>query len=219
MKRVVAELLRNRTTWQLVAIAAVCTIAGLAISYQVYSSTRRMLSPLLTVIFGGGAAALVLALVRRGEEVARGGPALRLWGNLIAAVALIAGLIAFVTYSLGHFKTPMIAGCNVVMLPTTLAERQAALASAEARLRSPFAWLPGLLDDAADRECERSRVDLARVEQGLCTRWPLVDRSCVCGEERYPYDRCAAPNCLYAPGMPDKFDCVGDDIPDGYLGR
>jgi len=219
MKRAVAELLRHRTTWQLVAIAAVCTIAALLITYNVYSSTRRTISPLLTVLFGCGGAALVLALVRRGEEVERGGPALRLWGSLFAVVVGLAGLIGFGTYSFGHFKTPMIAGCNAARLPDTLAERRAELVEAEARLRSPFAWLPGLLDGAAARECAWTRDDLARVEQGLCTRWPLVDVSCVCGEERYPYARCEKPNCLYAPGMPDKFDCVGDDIPDGYIGH
>jgi len=219
MKRAVAEVLRQRTTWQLVAIAAVCTVAGLALTYNVYASTRRTISPLLTVIFGCGGAALFMALVRRGEEVARGGPALRLWGSLLGVVALLAGLIAYVTYSFGHFKTPMIAGCNAAMLPDTLPARQGALAEAEARLRSPFAWLPGLFDDAAARECERSRVDLARVERGLCTRWPLVDRGCVCGEERYPYGRCGEPNCLYAPGLPDRFDCVGDEIVEGYLGH
>lgn len=99
-----------------------------------------------------------------------------------------------------------------------LAERRAAQAEAEAeaRLRSPFAWLPGLLDGRAAEECEISRRDLERVEAGLCTRWPLVDTSCVWGEERYPYARCAEPSCLYAPGMVDKFDCVGDEIVEGY---
>jgi hypothetical protein len=219
MKRVIAELLRKRTTWQLVAIAAVCTIVGLLITYNVYTTTRKAISPLLTVIFGVGGAALVLALVRRGEEVERGGPALRLWMTLLAGVLAIAGLIAVGTYSFGHFKTKMISGCNASVLPDTLSARKEALAEAEARLWHPFAWLPGLVDGAAARECERSRNDLARVEQGLCTRWPLVDQTCRCGDESYPYARCAEPNCLYAPGLPDKFDCVGVDIPDGYIGH
>ena len=219
MKRAIAGFLRYRTPWQLVAIAAVCTSVGLLISYNVYTTTRNQLAPLLTVLFGCGGAALFMAFVRRGEQVERGGPALRLWVNLLVGVALVGGAIGFLTYCFGHFKTPMIAGCNAARLPKTLAERRAAQAEAEARLRSPFAWLPGLLDDGAARECEISRRDLERVEQGLCTRWPLVDRTCACGEERYPYARCAEPTCLYAPGMPDKFDCVGDDIPEGYLGR
>lgn len=219
MKRVVAEFLRDRTTWQLVAIAAVFTILGLLIIDNTYSSTRRTLAPLLTVIFGTAGAALFMAAYKRGLEARQGGPAGRLWASFVAAVLAIAGSIAFTTYSFGHFKTRMIAGCNGSVLPETLAERRAALAEAEARLRSPFALLPRLASDEAVRECQRSRADLERVDRGLCTRWVLTDVTCTCGEESYPYARCAEPNCWYAPGKPDFFECVGDDIPDGYIGH
>lgn len=219
MKRAVAELLRGRTTWQLVAIAAVLTVVGLLVTYNVYASTRRQIAGLLTLLWGVGGAALVLAAYKRGQEVERGGPALRLWGSFVGVVLALAGLVAYVTYAFGHFKTDMIAGCNGSLLPETTAERRAALVEAEARLQSPFAWPVRLLDDEAARECARSRADFERLERGLCTRWVLHDVTCTCGEESYPYARCAEPNCWYAPGKPDLFTCVGDDIPDGYIGH
>lgn len=217
MKRVVAEFLRNRGAWQLVAIAAGCAIVGLYVIYTSYSSTLRQISGLLTLLFGVGGAALILALVRRHEEIGRAGrPARAAWLRFVAAIVGLAGTIAFVTYSFGHFHTHMLAGCGASLLPKTFAERQAALVEAEARLRSPFALLPGLASDQAARKCARSRADLARVEQGLCTDWPLVDRPCACGAERYPYARCEEPRCLYEPGLPDRFDCPGDPVPEGY---
>lgn len=219
MRQAVAAFLKNRTTWQLVAIAAVMTIAGLLLAYNVYSSTRRALAPTLTVIWGTGGAALFMAAYRRGLEVERGGPGLRLWSTFVAVVLLLGGGIAYLTYSFGHFKTDMIAGCNGSLLPETLAERRAALEEAEARLRSPFAWPVRAIDGEAVKECARSRADLGRLDRGLCTRWPLMDQSCTCGAESFPYARCKEPNCWYAPGKPDFFECVGDDIPDGYIGH
>lgn len=216
VKAAIAALLRYRTAWQLVAITVATTISGLLIIYNTYSSTRRTFAPLLTLIFGIGGAALILAFVRRSEQ--RGErPAGRWWATFVAAVLGLAGTIAYATYSLGHFKTAMIAGCNAARLPETLAERQAELAEAEARLSHPLAWPVRMIDDSAEYECAETRADLARQGQGLCTRWPLVDQTCVCGEESYPYARCKEPNCLYAPGLPDKFDCPGDVIPDGYF--
>lgn len=219
MKRAIAEILRYRTAWQLVAIAAVCTSGALLFIYNTYSSTQRQFKWLLMLLFGIAGAALILAIVRRGEQIAQSGGAGRMWLRFVAVVLGTAGLIAFATYSLGHHRRTMISTCNGSLLPDRLDERRAALASAEASLNSPFALLPRLLDDEAVRECERSRDDLARVEQGLCTRWTLLDQACICGEESYPYARCAEPNCLYAPGLPDRFDCPGDMIPDGYIGH
>lgn len=83
--------MRYRTTWQLVAITAVCTSVGLLITYNVYATTRSVISPLLLVLFGCGGAALFMAVVWRGEEVERGGAALRLWRNLVVAVVLVGG--------------------------------------------------------------------------------------------------------------------------------
>lgn len=216
MKRAAARLLRSRTTWQLVAIATVCTALALAILYGVRASTLRRLKSLLVLLFAGGGAALILACVRRGEEIQRHGQAARMWTRLLAVVLAIAGLLAFVTYSFGHHRRAMIAGCNASLLPPTTAARGEALGAAEAALRSPFALLPRLLDDRAARECARSRADFERAAQGLCTRWPLVDSACACGDERYPYARCSEPRCLYDPGMPDRFDCPGDPILAGY---
>lgn len=218
MKRAIAELLRKRTAWQLVAIAAVCAIAGLTVIYSVYASTLRKIQPLLVMLFGIGGAALILAFVRHDADLRERVQVARGWLSFVAAILGLAGAIAFVTYSFGHYKTRMIARCNTARLPDRLAERRAALAQAEAALGSPFALLPGLLDDKAARECEASRRDLERVDQGLCTKWPLVDHPCACGDERYPYARCPEPNCLYqhAPDKPDRFDCPGDPILDGY---
>lgn len=212
MKRLVAILLRNRGAWQLVAIAAACTCAALWMIYGLYSSTLKILRPLLIVLFGLAGAALVLALVRRAEDIGRGGESPPTWWRFIAVILAVAGLIAFGTVSLGHHRRSMVAGCNASLLPETLAERKEALARAEAALWSPFALLPRLIDDEAVRECERSRADLARVEQGLCTRWVIPGRACECGDESYPYARCEAPRCLYEPGKPDIFDCPGDPI-------
>lgn len=214
MKRVVAEFLRRRSVWQLVVIAALCTSIGLSIIYNSYSSTLKRLGPVLVVLFGTAGAALILAVVRCGEDIERGvGPG---WRRLMIVVLGLASAIAFVTYSFGHHVTRMHAGCNGSLLPETLPERRAALAEAQQRLRSPFALLPRLLDDTAVRECERSQADLQRVEKGLCTNWPLLDVTCACGEERYPYARCPEPRCLYHPGKADRFDCVGDAPPEGY---
>jgi hypothetical protein len=212
MKRLVAFFLQNRSAWQLVAIAAVCTSAALWMIYGLYSSTLKMLQAVLIVLFGVAGAALVMAVVRRSEDIGRGGERPPTWGRFIVVVLGLAGLIAFVTYSFGHHRRTMIAGCNGSLLPETLAARKEALAGAEAALRSPFALLPRLVDDEAGRECERSREDLARVEQGLCTRWVLTDLACKCGDEQYPYERCSEPRCLYEPGKPDIFDCPGDPI-------
>jgi len=214
MKRLVAMLLRHRSAWQLVIIAVVCTGAALWMIYGLRSSTLRMLQAVLIVLFGFGGAALVLAFVRRGEDIARGGAAAPGWPRFVAVVLGLAGLVAFATYSLGHHRRDMVAGCSASLLPDSLEERRAALAAAEAALRSPFALLPRLLGDAAVRACETSRADLARVEQGLCTRWPVPGLACSCGEEQYPYARCAAPLCLYEPGEPGRFDCPGD-LPSG----
>lgn len=209
MKRVVAELLRHRTVWQLVAIATLCVVAGLLLIYNSYSSTLRQMQPLLVLIFATGGAALFMAVVRRAE---RGGG----WSSFIAVVLGIAGVIAFVTYSAGHFATVMVASCNAARLPPTLAERRAALAQAEANLRSPFALLPALYDDGAARECARSRGDIARADEGKCLTWPIVGHACDCGAERYPYARCPEPRCLWDEGVPDRFDCPGDPVPQGY---
>lgn len=216
MKRVLAELLRKRSAWQLVAIAALCSIVGLYIIYTSYSSTLRKLQSVLVLLFGIGGAALILALVRRAEDLKGVADAGRRWLVFLAAIVGLAGAVAFVTYSFGHHARDMVARCEAARLPETLAERQAALAGAEADLRSPFALLPGLLDDEAARSCEESRLDLARVDQGLCTRWVLVGQACACGDERYPYARCPEPRCLYAAGLPDRFDCPGDPILEGY---
>ena len=75
-----------------------------------------------------------------------------------------------------------------------------------------FALLPRLLDDSAVRECERSRKDLDRAAQGLCTHWTIAGLACRCGAEQYPYARCAQPNCLYEGGT-ERFDCPGDPVP------
>lgn len=215
MRRAIAELLRGRSVWQLVAIAAACTCLGLYVVYNSYASTLRQSSGLLTVLFASGGAALLYACYRRAEEAGRAGQAAG-WGRFFGVVLALAGTIAFVTYSFGHHRRHMLAGCGASLLPKTHAEREAALERAEAALRSPFAWLPRLVSDQAARTCARSRADLARVEQRLCTEWPLVDRPCRCGEERYPYARCEEPRCLYEPGLPDRFDCPGDPVPAGY---
>lgn len=217
MKRVVAELLRHRTPWQLVAIATVCTSLALWIIYTSYSSTLKQISAVLVLIFGIGGAALFMAIFRRAEDIEKKGAAAPRLTPFLVAILGLAGLIAFVTYSFGHHRRDMVAGCSAArFLGKTLPERQADQARAEANLRSPFAWLPALLSDAGARECERGRLDLARVEQGLCTDAPLEDRSCACGPETYPYARCKEPRCLYQPGLPDRFDCPGDPIPEGY---
>ena len=215
MKRL-AALLRHRASWQLVLIAALCVGLALLIGYRAYASTLRQLRPVLMLLYGVGGAALVLAPVRRAEELRGKAGAARGWAALALWIVGAGGLLAFLTYSFGHHATHMVAGFNAARLPDTLPERQAALAAAEAELRSPFALLPALLDDAAARECDESRRDLARVDDGKCTRWPIDGLACACGDERFPYPRCPRPNCLYAPGKPDRFDCPGDPVPQGY---
>ena len=98
MKRVVAEVLRHRTVWQLVAIAALCVAAGLLLIYNSYSSTLRQIQPLLVLIFATGGAALFMAVVRRAEQGGR-------WSSFFAVVLGIAGLIAFVDVPIVHYST------------------------------------------------------------------------------------------------------------------
>lgn len=215
MKRLIADLLRHRSAWQLVAIAAVCTAAALLITYNVYASTLRQIQGLLILIYGVGGAALFFSFVRRDEEIKQAGGG-KGWARFLGGILATAGLIAYATYSLGHYSRHMIAGCNAAKLPDSLPERQADMAAAEARLRSPFALLPRLYTDMAARECEVSRRDLDRVDAGKCTRWPIAGLACACGDETFPYARCPAPNCLYAPGLPDVFDCPGDPVREGY---
>lgn len=217
MKQLMATFLRGRTTWQLVAIAAVLVSLALFMSLWPYQSTVRALKPALIVLYGTGVAALILALVRRGEDVQKGGPALRMWLTLLAGILGIAGAIGFATYSLAYFGDRLQGTCNGALLPDTYAEREAALAAAEAKLASPRALLTRLVDGAVNRDCANARRDFERTEQGLCTEFMLVDRPCKCGEENYPYARCKEPTCMSAPGLPDRFDCVGDTIPPGYL--
>ncbi len=218
MKRFIAAILRHRTVWQLVVIAALSTSVALWILYGSYASTVRQLRPLWLLLFAITGTALVLAGVRCAEDIARSGGAGKKVRRLVLAVLGLAAAIFFVTYSFGHHKTRMMAACNASLLPDTLGARREALAAAQAGLRSPFAALPRLFDDAAGRECARSEADLARVEQGLCTKWTLRDQACTCGEERYPGARCEEPRCLYDPGKPDRFDCPGDALPEGYSG-
>lgn len=217
MKRLIAGFLRHRSAWQLVLIAALGTSAALLITYNVYSSTLRQIQGLLMLLYGVAGAALILAFVRRDEEIKQSGGTRR-WSILLLGIVALAGLIAFTTYSLGHYGRDMIAAYNAAKLPDTLAERQAAMDRAEAGLRSPFALLPRLFDDMAARECAVSRRDLDRVDRGQCARWPIAGLACTCGAETYPYSRCPTPNCLYAPGLPDLFDCPGDPVREGYYG-
>lgn len=213
MKALIARLLRHRSSWQLVVIAAVMVSVALLISYNVYSSTRRAMGPVFVVLYAIAGTALILACVRIAEE---GGGARR-WSTRIGAVVGLGGLIAAATYGFGHLNTEMRGSCNGALLADTYAERKADLEAAEAKLKQPLAWLPRLWDDVAGRDCARTRADLERVEQGLCTQFTLVDRPCVCGAESFPYARCKQPNCLMAPGLPDKFDCPGDMIPPEYI--
>ncbi|MCB9703785.1 MAG: hypothetical protein H6711_17950 [Myxococcales bacterium] len=213
MKRLIAAFLRGRSAWQLLVIAVITTSAGLLMIYQLRSSTLRMLKIVLMLLFATAGAALIVGLVRRAEEVQAG----RRWLPYLGGILGSAAVIAFATYSLGHFRRDMIAGCNYARLPDTIEERRAEMAEAEARLRSPFAILPALTSDAAARECEESRADLDRLDRGLCTHWPIKGVECVCGDERAPYARCPEPRCMHAPGVADRFYCVGDDI-DGHPG-
>lgn len=212
MKRMIAAFLRHRSAWQLVAIAVVSTSVALWMSHSLYQSTLRMLRPVLIVLWALAGLSLVLALVRRGEDIKNGGDRPPTWWRFLAAILGLAGLITFVTISLAYHGRHMISSCNASLLANTLAEREADLAAAEASLRSPFALLPRLLDDSAVRECERSRKDLDRVAQGLCTHWTIAGLACRCGAEQYPYARCAKPNCLYEGGT-ERFDCPGDPVP------
>lgn len=212
MKQAIATLLRHRSSWQLILIAAVAVSVALLISYNVYSSTRQALKGVFILLYGIGGAALILAMVRISEE---GGG--RRWLTRQSAVLGLGGFIAITTYGFGHYNTEMRGSCNGAKLPETYAEREAAIVAAEAKLKHPLAWLPRLWNDVAGRDCARTREDFARVERGLCTEFTLVDRPCVCGDERYPYARCKEPTCMSAPGLPDRFDCPGDVIPDGYL--
>jgi hypothetical protein len=214
MKRLVAAFLRNRTVWQLVAIAAVCTSVALWMSFGLYQTTLKTLKPVLIVLWALPVVALILAFVRRAEDIKRAGDSPPTWWRLIAAILGLAGLITFVTISFAYHRRDMISRCNGSLLPETLEGRKQALAEAQATLRSPLAWLPRLVDDNAVRECERSRLDLERVERGLCTRWPIIGLACQCGEEEYPYARCPEPNCLYKTGI-EHFDCPGDPIVEG----
>lgn len=213
MKRAIAGFLRYRSSWQLILIAAVLVGAALLISLSVYSSTRRQLASLLMLLYGVGGAALVLAAVRIAEE--GGGP--RRWLTRLAGVLGLGGFIAWAAYGFGYFNTEMRGSCNGALLARTYAERKADLEAAEAKIKHPFGWLPRLWSDEAGRDCARTRKDFERTMQGLCTEFPLVDRPCICGEERYPYARCERPTCMTAPGLPDRFDCVGDVIPDEYI--
>ena len=90
MKRLLAELLRKRTAWQLVAITALCTIAGLLLIYNSYSSTLRKIQSLLVLLFGIGGAALILAFVRRASDLQGRADAARGW---LRFVAVIVGLV------------------------------------------------------------------------------------------------------------------------------
>lgn len=213
MKRGIAALLRYRTSWQLVAIATVTSAIGLAILFTSYQSTLRQLKPVLIALFGIGGAALILAFVRRSEEIAAG--TARGWGRLLAGIAGVVALTSFVTYSLAIDEREATSSCNAAMLPETRGEREAALVAAEAGLRTPFALFHQRFRDRATRECQRTRADFDRLKEGLCTHWPLKDQSCRCGEETFPYARCEEPRCLYEPGWPDLFYCVGDDLPPG----
>ncbi|MEZ4449109.1 MAG: hypothetical protein R3B09_06485 [Nannocystaceae bacterium] len=213
MKREIAALLRHRSSWQLIGIATVGVVVALAIVFSSYQSTLRTLKPVLIALFGGAGAALLLAFVRRSEEIAAG--TARGWGRMLAAILAIAATTTFVTYSLVVHERESTSSCNAAILADTLAEREADLAAAEARLRGPFALFHQRINDRATRECERTREDLERLKSGLCTRWPLKDQTCRCGEETFPYARCEEPRCLHEPGWPDLFYCVGDDLPPG----
>lgn len=212
MKRLIAAFLRHRSAWQLVAISVVSTSIALWMSHSLYQTTLRMLRPVLIVLWALAVLALVLALVRRAEDIKSGGDRPPTWWRFLAAILGLAGLVTFVTISLAYHRGRMISSCNASLLADTLAEREADLAAAEASLRSPFALLPRLFDDRAVRECERSRKDLDRAAQGLCTHWMIAGLACRCGAEQFPYARCAAPNCLYDHGT-ERFDCPGDPVP------
>lgn len=215
MKGLIARLLRDRSAWQLVVIAGLCTALALGIAYGVRSSTLKMMKLPLIVLFGTGGAALIVAFVRRDAEIKDPARPAQGWGRFLGGIVGLAALIAFATYSFGHHHRKAISACNGALLPATKAAREAALAEAEQTLASPFAILPELWSGGkAAAQCERSRRDFARAEQGLCPRFAMTDVSCTCGEESYPYERCSDPTCLYGDVSRERFDCPGDPITD-----
>ena len=215
VKGLIARLLRDRSAWQLVLIAGLSTALGLGIVYGVRSSTLRMMKLPLIVLFGIAGAGLLIAFVRRDAEIKDPSRPAQGWGRFLAGIAGLAALIAFVTYSFGHYRRQAISTCNGALLPTTKEARRAALAEAERTLASPFALLPELWSGGrAAAQCERSQRDFARAEQGLCPRYPMTDVPCTCGEESYPYERCSEPTCLYGEVSKERFDCPGDPITD-----
>ncbi|MCA9661212.1 MAG: hypothetical protein KC486_22930 [Myxococcales bacterium] len=216
MKRVIAQLLMGRSAWQLVMIAAVAASVGLWMIYGLRASTLRTLSPTLILFFGTAGAALIVSFVRREAEIKDPERPAAGWGRFVAGIVGLAALIAFVTYSFGHYRREVVSSCNYSLLPETLSERRASLAEAEAKLRSPFALLPELYGGGkAAAECDRSRRDLARVDDGKCPLFPLKDMTCTCGQESFPYDRCDEPKCLHGPQVSrERFDCPGDPASD-----
>ncbi len=215
MKGLIARLLRDRSAWQLVLIAGLCTALALGIVYGVRSSTLRMMKLPLILLFGTAGAALIVAFVRRDAEIKDPARSAQGWGRFLAGIVGLAALIAFVTYSFGHYRREAISACNGALLPATKADREAALAEAERTLASPFAILPELWSGGkAAAQCERSRRDFARAEEGLCPRFAMTDVPCTCGEESYPYERCSDPTCLYGDVSKERFDCPGDPISD-----
>jgi len=166
------------------------------------------------LLLGVGAAAslggLVLFVRARIAAAAAGArPRLR---RLALALALVvpAGL-AFSIYSLGFYWKVTTSSCWEAQYAPTLEERRRALEIGEARLRSPFSWLPELVGFNVSWSCEAARLDLARVDAGECPFELIAAIPCTCGAERWPEDaRCEAPRCPQLD--PPRLRCHDDDF-------
>jgi hypothetical protein len=195
---------RSARKWLLIGLA------GLALGGLVLLLVDEEILPLSRVtarlggtLLGGGGVATIAGLVVAARGAIAAAPegrraALRRW--IVAAALLVPAAAAFSTYSLGFHWKETRALCWSADMEPDLERRRHDLAEAEARLRSPFSWLPELVGFRVSRDCARARADLERLEAGECPTNLLPGAPCRCGAARWPEDaRCQHPQCVGQP--------------------
>lgn len=193
-------------------VIGIALIAGsLGAAFALSSTGDRSIARLLAVPAAGG----VVLTVRGVIGLARGSRRAKIAIVSASVLAVVAGAFA---YNYERASRRMIVTASLcrraqgeTLEKDSLDARRTSLAEADRRLEEQrkdvlyrLATTVNDLDRYITEACERSRTDLRRVDEGLCTHRLMQGVACKCGETSWPVESgsCKAPICVY--GWPAK---------------